>query len=374
MHLGRYGKEFKCAVICSIFKNTYNIFTAIYQGNIMKLKRNDTELTGIFGIEKINLVGENKNSIKWQEYRYIYTQASRLEITTTYPIQIDFELNATCNLKCPMCPLSVEVNSEKKHILFPFEFFCKIIDDGVPKGLRAIKLNYLNEPLLRKDLEKFIAYAKKKGVMDIYFSTNGLLLDSARAQSLIDCGLDRIQVSIDAFSKKVYDKVRPGGNYEKVVQNVLNLMKLKQSIREGNLPLVRVNFVRTELNEHQLEEFIDFWEDKVDMIGSQEMIKPPKTSQELGSRTTSKKKDFSCSFPYKQLVITAEGNVLPCCTFWGESMVLGNIFEQYKECGDISLTNFWNSQKMRDLRKLHKMCEYEKNPICKKCIEGALIE
>ncbi|WP_066389220.1 radical SAM/SPASM domain-containing protein [Helicobacter himalayensis] len=340
----------------------------------MKLKRNQTELTGIFGIEKLEILKAYKDPVKWHSYRDTYSQASHLQTITQYPLQIDFELNATCNLKCPMCPLSVEVNSEKKSLLFPFELFCKIIDDGVSKGLRAIKLNYLNEPLLRKDLEKFIQYAKKKGVLDIYFSTNGLLLDSFRAQSLIEAGLDRIQVSIDAFSKEVYDKVRPGGNYKKVVENVLNLVKLKQEMGGGYLPLVRVNFVRTELNEHQLEDFINFWEEKVDMIGSQEMVKPPKSSKDLGSKTTAKKEGFSCSFPYKQLVITAEGNVLPCCTFWGESMVLGNIFTQYEETGSVSMQNFWNSEQMCQLRDLHKKGEYRKNPICKKCIEGALIE
>lgn len=189
----------------------------------MKLKRNKTELTGILGIEKINSLKAIKDRIKWEEYRSLYVQASRLEILTPYPLQIDFELNATCNLACPMCPLSVEVNSEKKHLLFPFELFKQIIDEGVAKGLKAIKLNYLNEPLLRKDLEQFIEYAKKAGVLDIYFSSNGLLLTKQRARSLIDSGLDRIQISIDAYSKEIYDKIRPGSDYHKVVGNVLSL-------------------------------------------------------------------------------------------------------------------------------------------------------
>ena len=53
----------------------------------------------------------------------------------------------------------------------------------MPKGLKAIKLNYLNQPLLRKDLERFITYAKKAGVLDVYFSSNGLLLNENRIRS-----------------------------------------------------------------------------------------------------------------------------------------------------------------------------------------------
>ncbi|EAL8372017.1 radical SAM protein, partial [Campylobacter jejuni] len=184
-----------------------------------ELKRNETELTGIIGVEKIDHLESIKDSIKWRDYRKKYRQAANLEKILDHPIQIDFELNATCNLKCPMCPLSTEINSEKKKYLFPFELFCKIIDIGVSKGLRAIKLNYLNEPLLRNDLEEFISYAKKAGILDIYFSTNGMLLDEKRIYSLIKSGLDRIQISIDAFSEATYNKVRPGGNYIKIKNN-----------------------------------------------------------------------------------------------------------------------------------------------------------
>ena len=333
------------------------------------LNRNKSELTGILGIEKINLLEQIKDKTLWQEYRKRYKAASELELETNFPIQIDFELNATCNLRCPMCPLSVESNSEKKDHIFPFEIFCAIIDEGVQNGLCAIKLNYLNEPLLRKDLEDFIRYAKKQGVLDIYFSTNGLLLNKERIYSLIDAGLDRIQISIDAYSKDVYDKIRPGSNYDKVTQNVLNLMTIKQELKSLT-PLVRVNFVKTEINEHQLESFVAFWRDKVDMIGVQEMVKPPKSSKDLISKRTEQKEHFRCSFPYKQLVITAEGNVLPCCTFYGEQMPLGNIFHN----GDsaISVLPFWKSKAMLQLKAIHKNASYKNNSICKKCIEGAL--
>ncbi|WP_343353508.1 radical SAM protein [Helicobacter mastomyrinus] len=271
-----------------------------------------------------------------------------------------------------MYPLSVENNNEKKHLLFPFELFCHIIDDGIKKNaLKAIKLNYLNEPLLRKDLEKFILYAKNAGVLDIYFSSNGLLLTKDRAKSLIEAGLDRIQISIDAYSKDVYDKIRPGSNYHQVVNNVLGLIELKKELKSLT-PLIRVNFVRTEINEHQLDDFIAFWQDKVEMIGSQEMVKPPERSKELSSKTTQAKPNFQCSFPYKQLVITAEGNVLPCCTFYGEQMVLGNILQAYNSQKNISLQTFWQSKSMQTLRKLHKNHSYATNPICKKCIEGAI--
>ena len=51
----------------------------------------------------------------------------------------------------------------KKKTWFSFEAFKEIIDEGVKKGLKAIRLNYINEPLIRRDIIDFIKYANKKG-------------------------------------------------------------------------------------------------------------------------------------------------------------------------------------------------------------------
>ena len=70
-----------------------------------KILLNSTELTGILGkneMEKLSFVVEKSN---WADYRKKYDMASNLS-ELDYPIQIDFELNASCNLKCPMCPIS----------------------------------------------------------------------------------------------------------------------------------------------------------------------------------------------------------------------------------------------------------------------------
>lgn len=244
-------------------------------------------------------------------------------------------------------------------------------------GVKSIRLNYLNEPLLRNDLEQFIIYAKQKGILDVYFSTNGFLLTKQRAKSLIESKLDRIQISLDANSKELYDKMRPGSDFDRVVSNVLNLIELKKELKSIT-PLVRVNFVRTELNEHELEEFMNFWKDKADMIGVQEMVKPPRSKIEIKSKTTEKKgTDFKCSFPYKNLVINAQGNVLPCCTFYGDEMPLGNVFEFLKSDKSKSvgiLEHFFNLKSIKELRELHKNSNYEKHKLCKKCVEGSLYQ
>lgn len=330
-----------------------------------KLILNSTELTGILGkgeIEKLSAVVE-KNS--WSEYRKKYDQASNLNILD-YPIQLDFELNASCNLKCPMCPISAESPKGKgKKTWFDFEFFKELIDYSVKKGTRAIKLNYINEPLIRNDLINFITYAKERGIIDIYFSTNGILLNKDISEKLITSGLTRIQVSLDAFTQQTYDKVRPGGDLKKIIENVNGFLELKEKYN-AKIPLLRVNFVKTELNEFELDNFMNFWKDKVDMIGVQEFIKPTKVKNQIKSKKTIKKKNFKCSFPFKQLVINNEKQVLPCCTFWGEELALQKV-EKPED-----LLDAWNSPKMIDLRNKHLEGRYQEIPQCKNCIDGGI--
>ena len=328
-----------------------------------KVILNPTELTGIMGkgemIKLSNEVGEKK----WKEYRDKYDLASNLK-QIDYPIQLDFELNASCNMRCPMCPISAESPKGKgKKTWFDFEFFKEILEYSVKKGTQAIKLNYINEPLIRNDFIKFIHFAKKIGILDIYFSTNGMLLNEDISKELINSGLTRIQISIDAITEETYDKVRPGGDYKKILSNVLSFIELKKKLN-SNLPLTRVNFVKTEINHKELNKFIEFWKDKVDMIGVQEFIKPTKVKKEIDGNNEKRKTGFKCSFPFKQLVINNERKVLPCCTFWGEELELQTINKPE------DLLEAWNSKKMKFLRKKHIEGKYYEGPQCNKCING----
>ena len=96
---------------------------------------------------------------------------------------------------------------------------------------------------------------------------------------------------------------------------------------------------------------------KVDMIGVQEFIKPTKVKNEIKSKKTFKKKNFKCSFPFKQLVINNEKQVLPCCTFWGEELSLmhgGADEASFKSCSseefDDSLS-FYDSDEEKEKKK-----------------------
>src|SRR5690349_3609198 len=44
---------------------------------------------------------------KFKEYRQQWERVSNFELETDFPLQLDFELNYSCNLRCPMCTWSI---------------------------------------------------------------------------------------------------------------------------------------------------------------------------------------------------------------------------------------------------------------------------
>jgi radical SAM protein with 4Fe4S-binding SPASM domain len=68
-----------------------------------------------------------------------------------------------------------------------------------------------------------------------------------------------------------------------------------------------------------------------------------------------------CTYPFKQLVIDYEGDILPCCKMGGKELRLGNI-------EDMTLKEAWNSIAMKRLQKLHKDGRWHENEVCRRCI------
>ncbi len=305
----------------------------------------------------------------FREYRRLWDRAGRFEVETPVPLHVDFELSTYCNYRCPMCPFGVPKGKRPATFdqvsgWFPFDLFRKVIDEGVPRGLKAIDLSYYNEPLLRDDLIDFIAYANHRGVLDIMSSTNGEFLTEEMTEALLDSGLTRLLVSLDANTEPTFEKIRIGGNFKKVVGNVEYFLRRKRE-RKQTLPITRVSFVKTKLNENELGAFVEHWKSLVDYISIQELIEFDEMKLDLTPETRIQNETFSCHQPWHRLTLRANGDALPCCTIWGQQLPMGNVREQ-------SLEEIWRSPKMIELRRLHREGHYYDNPVCRKCAESSV--
>jgi len=285
---------------------------------------------------------------RWYEFRMAYHAAADL-VTPDFPLQIDFELNSTCQMKCGFC---LHGHSHVKKRELSFADFRRVIDEGAEHGLCSIKLNYINEPLLRRDLPKFVSYARGAGVLNVYFATNGLLLSEHVAQQLIDCGVSKVMVSLDAATPETFFKMRKSPHFERICDNIRRLIEMRQ---DG--PLVRVNFLQTEVNAHEAQAFVEMWSGVADMLGFQTQVGLPGVEYDLLATPD----DFACAFPFKLVVIDCDGNILPCCTFSGREMPIGHIEQD-------TIHAAWHSDRMTQLRYIHALGQYESNPVCRHCV------
>jgi len=297
------------------------------------------------------------DSHEWETFRNNYKKGENFNYLES-PAQLDIELNGGCNMKCPFCLHGYE---NRPNTLMPIERYKELIDEAVALGVRGLKLNYINEPMLRKDLEQCISYAKSAGMLNVYMVTNGTLLNDKRRNSMLNCGITKVFISVDAATSETYDKQRLSGKFNLVVKNILDFVE-ERNRRGLTYPLVRVSFVRNALNIHEEEDFRKFWKDKVDIIAFQTMTDLP----DLDSGLTIKKQvneTKGCTFPFKQLVVDYEGDILPCCKMGGKKLLLGNI-------DSMTLQEAWSSGKMRDLQLMHKNNRWHENPVCDRCISG----
>jgi MoaA/NifB/PqqE/SkfB family radical SAM enzyme len=349
----------------------------------MKLEKpsSQKEFTNTYNQSKVHRLMEERYGEAYVKYREEWNRAENFD-APKYPIQLDFELNYSCNFSCAMCTWSVENSKNRgRETWMNIETFKRIVSEGVKKGLKAIRLNYINEPLIRKDIVEFIRFAKDIGIIDVYFSTNGSLLTKKLSESLVESGLDRLQVSIDAFSSATFEKIRSGGNLVNVTNNILKFLEVRKNL--GSLfPLLRVNFVNTKENCHELDPFVEFWKEKADSIGVQNLVKIVGYEPASGERQLPK---FNCVQPYYHLTVRYDGTVLPCCTFYGAKLPLARVAipeteklsrainleikaEQRDELPKLNIEDIWLSREMVELRAIHASGSYWNNPICKDCV------
>ena len=136
-------------------------------------------------------------SKEYFEYRKSWDKIPREKTETKFPIHLDIETTTNCNLKCPMCPRTVMIENgtfgnDSGYIIQ--EDYMNIVDQGVQHGVKSIKLNYLGEPLLHKDIIDHVRYAKNRGVLDVLMNTNGTALTPKNSRNLLEAGIDGVFV------------------------------------------------------------------------------------------------------------------------------------------------------------------------------------
>ena len=286
---------------------------------------------------------------KWEEY------PKRMHVSD-FPIHLDIETTNACNLKCPMCPRTVQALGKVGYM--DFGFYKRLIDQGAANGLCSVKLEYLGEPLLHPDIAKQIKYAKDKGIIEVMFNTNATLLTEEMSRKILGAGLDSIFFSVDSPRREKYNKIRVGADFDRVVDNIKKFVEIKN---EGGYKHVqtRVSMVVMGNPKEELEEYKKFGFKAlgVDLVGYGEFID---YSTEEDKYPEYYNPNFVCAQPFQRMFIMWDGVVTPCCVDNKRRYSLGNAKKE-------KLKDIWHNEKYRKLRDAHIAGKYYEVDICRKC-------
>ncbi len=287
---------------------------------------------------------------KYIEYRDAWYRRPETFTTGAFPIHLDVEATNRCNLSCTFCD-KLPLLTKKSMGDMNYGLFKKILDEGEENGLYSLKLSYRGEPLLHPLIVDMVLYAKKKGIIDIYFNTNGMLLDKNMALKLMDAGLDRISISVEGIDPEIFEKRRRGASFSSILYNIDTLINLRE--RKGlSWPKVRVQTVY--LPELDVKTYTAFWRHHSDEVAAIDY----KNSEHR--KTGIIQKDWACPQLWQRMTVEWDGTVLGCNNDDLRRLSPGNIQKKFiYEC--------WRHPIVLNARKLHKRGKSHMVEACDGC-------
>ncbi len=302
--------------------------------------------------------------------KFLRTSLTKPLIVKNKPVIAQIEPTSECNLQCEMCireKIGVPIGT------MSFEDFKKILDKL--DCLFKLHLSGQGEPFLNPELFKIVKHANEKGII-VYFTTNGTLLTKNIIEKICEVEIGEIGVSIDSPRKEVYERIRKGAKFEKVLENIKNLNE--ELRRRNKKTIVSIASVLLKDNIEDIPEFVLLAKKiGIKKVGFQTMQEKedylnkynPKAKSQVISNLNEKLKEKineakkiakennitlifdeekspGCIWPWRSIYITWDGYVTPCCKILDyRKPYFGNILKD-------DFWRIWNGENYQMYRKL----------------------
>lgn len=310
---------------------------------------------------------------------------TRLEevIPLDTPFLLFVDPSSVCNFRCKFCPCgggNKEVwDSKKRTSIMSYEIYRKIIDDltHFPSPLKTLRLYKEGEPMLNRYLPSMIKYAKEKKVAQrIDLTTNASLVDHDLALALVDAGLDRMNISIEALDAAGYynvsgvkmDMDKFLSNLDFLYQNKKQchiFMKISDVGLQGASKDVFYERFGKVCDEIAVEHVSPVWPEF-------ELKEGDRISQEkdiYGMNMSDREKQQVCPYLFYSMCVNSDGTVSACLMDWNHQLIVGDIKEE-------SLLDIWNGKRMQEMRKNHLLKNKGYYHTCDRCgqLEYAVLD
>ena len=136
------------------------------------------------------------------------------------PYRMDIALTYRCNNKCIHC----YAGGPRQTSELTTKEWLRVIDKLHALGIPQVVFTG-GEPTLRDDLATLIAYTQKMELVSGLVTNGRKLKDQAYLQSLIDAGLDHVQITVESHDPKVHDKITgANGSWDETVKGLKNAL------------------------------------------------------------------------------------------------------------------------------------------------------
>jgi GTP 3',8-cyclase len=124
-----------------------------------------------------------------------------------------------CNLRCIYCMPEEGVKFTPRKDILTYEEMLRIVRLCVQRGIRKVRLTG-GEPLVRKGFISFVErLCNTKGVEAITLTTNGVLLKDF-ARPLRECGICRVNVSMDTLRPDRFRRITRRDYFDRVWEGI----------------------------------------------------------------------------------------------------------------------------------------------------------
>ncbi len=204
-----------------------------------------------------------QSSVADGTYRYCNNNQCAYIKTNWWPDAIDktnikhvrLAIDDSCNLRCPSCRKSLIFHKEGSAFNLGIRLADKINDWLYTyKHPIQVHIGSDGDPFASHVYRYFMEQTPERDNIKYSILTNGLMFKEFHTKvPYVINNLQELGVSIDGASKKTYEKLRLGGNWEKINQNLKCISELK---KKHNFRFI-LHFVVQKDNYHEMENIID---------------------------------------------------------------------------------------------------------------------
>jgi pyruvate-formate lyase-activating enzyme len=290
-----------------------------------------------------------------------------------FPSFVAIDTLNTCNARCPFCPLFVgEAQMDRRTqpaTIMSQELFEKILGQiaSWEKRPGSVAAAANGETLQDPNIELKLKALHRFGLNDITtLLTNAHFLDEKVANAILDAEIADLLIGFDGATKEVYEAHRVRCKYDRVLANITNFVKLRSEKKSKTR--VRIKFVRTTANEHEVQAAFEMFSKIMD--ASLDTFEDS-LAMDWGDLPTNYegyyyfhqgqrgKRLSSCALAEPSMTIHSDGTLSACCWDYNLEVSDGG-FGSSKEAAIIDI---WHGQKRSDF--IQSLAEPATTP--KKC-------